>query len=246
MRNNGTLAKGKKLTQGSTFKKRDGSLTNYSCIACLICTQRRVCNSHLTRVSLLGLSLGFEDEKKNGEFSCINSIFSYIPSFLSDPLNSGRALAVIMRKSQTNSEFFPETLTRPYLSALPSPVVERGGNVILRCQGHCQNVTFMLGKLQDSGYRQEQRSAGHAAEFFLTYLEPEDSGTYFCAYKAMDSQEWSEKSEHLQLEVTGEKGSFRSVLEAHIPCPLMEPAWGKKNPGNKDRCDWLSVENWGW
>ncbi|XP_077613191.1 V-set and transmembrane domain-containing protein 1 isoform X1 [Crocuta crocuta] len=119
----------------------------------------------------LGLSLGFEDEKKN------------------------------------------ETLTRPYLSALPSPVVERGGNVILRCQGHCQNVTFMLGKLQDSGYRQEQRSAGHAAEFFLNYLEPKDSGTYFCAYKAMDSQEWSEKSEHLQLEVTDDHDKRRGPPE---------------------------------
>ncbi|XP_029780619.1 V-set and transmembrane domain-containing protein 1-like isoform X2 [Suricata suricatta] len=116
----------------------------------------------------LGLSMGFEDEKKN------------------------------------------ETLTKPYLSALPSPVVEWGGNVTLRCQGHFQNVTFMLGKLQDSGYREEQRSAGHTAEFFLTNLEPKDSGTYFCAYKTMASQEWSEQSEHLQLEVTDDRGKHRA------------------------------------
>uniref|UniRef100_A0A8C9JS50 V-set and transmembrane domain containing 1 n=1 Tax=Panthera tigris altaica TaxID=74533 RepID=A0A8C9JS50_PANTA len=124
----------------------------------------------------LGLSLGFEDEKKN------------------------------------------ETLTKPYLSALPSPVVEQGRNVTLRCLGHRHNVTFMLGKLQDSGYRQEQRSAGYEAEFLLTHLERKDAGTYFCAYKTMDSQEWSEESEHLQLEVTGEKGTTRSTIAATCSC----------------------------
>ncbi|XP_040489827.1 V-set and transmembrane domain-containing protein 1 isoform X3 [Ursus maritimus] len=63
------------------------------------------------------------------------------------------------------------------------------------------NVTFTLGKLQDSGYRQEQRSTGHKAEFLLTHLEPKDAGMYFCAYKTMDSQEWSGESDYLQLEV---------------------------------------------
>ncbi|GAB5581473.1 V-set and transmembrane domain-containing protein 1 isoform X3 [Prionailurus iriomotensis] len=116
----------------------------------------------------MGLSLGFEVEKKN------------------------------------------ETLTKPYLSALPSPLVEQGHNVTLRCLGHCHNVTFMLGKLQDSGYRQEQRSAGYEAEFLLTHLEPKDAGMYFCAYKTMDSQEWSEESEHLQLEVTDDRNKRRA------------------------------------
>ncbi|XP_030154243.1 V-set and transmembrane domain-containing protein 1-like isoform X2 [Lynx canadensis] len=103
-----------------------------------------------------------------------------------------------------------ETLTKPYLSALPSPVVEQGRNVTLRCLGHRHNVTFMLGKLQDSGYRQEQRSAGYEAEFLLTHLEPKDAGTYFCAYKTMGSQEWSEESEHLQLEVTDDRNKRRA------------------------------------
>ncbi|XP_034493672.1 V-set and transmembrane domain-containing protein 1 isoform X4 [Ailuropoda melanoleuca] len=94
-----------------------------------------------------------------------------------------------------------ETLPKPSLSALSSLVVGHGGNVTLRCQSHFQNVTFTLGKLQDSGYRQEQRSTGHKAEFLLTHLEPKDAGMYFCTYKTMDSQEWSGESDYLQLEV---------------------------------------------
>ncbi|XP_045645357.1 V-set and transmembrane domain-containing protein 1-like isoform X4 [Ursus americanus] len=94
-----------------------------------------------------------------------------------------------------------ETLPKPSLSALSSLVVGHRGNVTLRCQSHFQNVTFTLGKLQDSGYRQEQRSTGHKAEFLLTHLEPKDAGMYFCAYKTMDSQEWSGESDYLQLEV---------------------------------------------
>ncbi|XP_021537992.1 V-set and transmembrane domain-containing protein 1 [Neomonachus schauinslandi] len=94
-----------------------------------------------------------------------------------------------------------ETLPKPSLSALSSLVVGHRDNVTLRCQSHFQNVTFMLGKLEDSGYRQEQRSTGHKAEFLLTHLEPKDAGMYLCAYKTMVSQEWSGESEYLQLKV---------------------------------------------
>ncbi|XP_077919143.1 V-set and transmembrane domain-containing protein 1 isoform X3 [Halichoerus grypus] len=96
-----------------------------------------------------------------------------------------------------------ETLPKPSLGALSSLVVGRRDNVTLRCQSHFQNVTFMLGKLEDSRYRQEQRSTGHKAEFLLTHLEPKDAGMYFCAYKTMVSQEWSGESEYLQLKVKG-------------------------------------------
>ncbi|XP_044116417.1 V-set and transmembrane domain-containing protein 1-like [Neovison vison] len=118
----------------------------------------------------LGLSLGFEDEKKN------------------------------------------ETLPKPSFSALSSLVVGYRGNVTLRCQSHFQNVTFMLGKLQDSRYRQEQRSTGHKAEFLLTHLEPKDAGMYFCAYKTMVSQEWSGESEYLQLKVRANRLIFAATF----------------------------------
>uniref|UniRef100_A0A452QL12 Immunoglobulin domain-containing protein n=1 Tax=Ursus americanus TaxID=9643 RepID=A0A452QL12_URSAM len=111
-----------------------------------------------------------------------------------------------------------ETLPKPSLSALSSLVVGHRGNVTLRCQSHFQNVTFTLGKLQDSGYRQEQRSTGHKAEFLLTHLEPKDAGMYFCAYKTMDSQEWSGESDYLQLEVKGEKGRGSWVAQSLSIC----------------------------
>ncbi|XP_016072666.1 PREDICTED: V-set and transmembrane domain-containing protein 1-like [Miniopterus natalensis] len=61
----------------------------------------------------------------------------------------------------------------------------------------------MLGKWRDPGYRKEQSSGGYDAEFLLTGLAPKNAGMYFCAYKMTGSHEWSEKSEYLQLEVTG-------------------------------------------
>lgn len=135
---------------------------------------------------------------------------------------------VIKMKSQTNSDFFPEKLPKPSLSALPRSVVERSSNVTLKCQCHFQNVTFMLGKLQDSGYEKEQSSAGHDAEFLLMNLEPKNAGTYFCAYKITGSHEWSEKSEHLQLVVTGEKGSLGSAPWHTFSCAGI---WqGRKEP----------------
>nr|XP_035921319.1 V-set and transmembrane domain-containing protein 1-like isoform X2 [Halichoerus grypus] len=120
-----------------------------------------------------------------------------------------------------------ETLPKPSLGALSSLVVRHRDNVTLRCQSHFQNVTFMLGKLEDSRYRQEQRSTGHKAEFLLTHLEPKDAGMYFCAYKTMVSQEWSGESEYLQLKVkddhnghgaTGVKNANGLIFAATFSC----------------------------
>ncbi|PNI92289.1 VSTM1 isoform 3 [Pan troglodytes] len=91
---------------------------------------------------------------------------------------------------------------KPSLHAWPSSVVEAESNVTLKCQAHSQNVTFVLRKVNDSGYKQEQSSAEKEAEFPFTDLKPKDAGRYFCAYKTAASHEWSESSEHLQLVVT--------------------------------------------
>lgn len=95
-----------------------------------------------------------------------------------------------------------EELPRPSISAWPSSVVKCKSNVTLRCWTHFQNVTVTLGKLHNSGYQQELRSAGKEAEFHLTNLQPEDAGGYFCAYRTATSHRWSRQSQHLQLVVT--------------------------------------------
>ncbi|XP_057170640.1 V-set and transmembrane domain-containing protein 1-like [Ursus arctos] len=125
-----------------------------------------------------------------------------------------------------------ETLPKPSLSALSSSVVGHRGNVTLRCQSHFQNVTFTLGKLQDSGYRQEQRSTGHKAEFLLTHLEPKDAGMYFCAYKTMDSQEWSGESDYLQLEVKEASTELPgSVADRPKSCLAAHTCWAQLDQG---------------
>nr|ACB21248.1 V-set and transmembrane domain containing 1 precursor (predicted) [Plecturocebus moloch] len=95
-----------------------------------------------------------------------------------------------------------EKLSKPSLHAWPSWVVEAGSNVTLKCRAHSQNVTFTLRKVNDSAYQREQSSAGNEADFPFTDLKPEAAGRYFCAYRTAVSHEWSESSEHLQLEVT--------------------------------------------
>ncbi|XP_035305040.1 V-set and transmembrane domain-containing protein 1 isoform X2 [Cricetulus griseus] len=95
-----------------------------------------------------------------------------------------------------------EELPRPSISAWPSSEVKPKSNVTLRCRTHFQNVTVTLGKLHNSGYQRELRSAGKEAEFHLTNLQPEDAGGYFCAYRTAASPRWSAKSQHLQLVVT--------------------------------------------
>uniref|UniRef100_A0A8D1S696 V-set and transmembrane domain containing 1 n=1 Tax=Sus scrofa TaxID=9823 RepID=A0A8D1S696_PIG len=101
-----------------------------------------------------------------------------------------------------------EKLPKPQLHALPSSEIKRHSSVTFRCQSEVQNVTFMLGKLQDSGYRREQNTGRQDAEFLLVNLDSEDAGQYFCAYRTTVSQEWSEESDHLQLTVTDTKAIF--------------------------------------
>uniref|UniRef100_A0A0D9S5I1 V-set and transmembrane domain containing 1 n=1 Tax=Chlorocebus sabaeus TaxID=60711 RepID=A0A0D9S5I1_CHLSB len=95
-----------------------------------------------------------------------------------------------------------EKLPKPSLHAWPSSVVEARSNVTLKCQAPSKNVTFILLKENDSGYKQEQFSTENEAEFHFTDLKLKDAGSYFCAYKTTASHEWSESSERLQLVIT--------------------------------------------
>ncbi|XP_017727269.1 PREDICTED: V-set and transmembrane domain-containing protein 1 isoform X2 [Rhinopithecus bieti] len=105
-----------------------------------------------------------------------------------------------------------EKLPKPSLHAWPSSVVEAQSNVTLKCQAPFQNVTLMLYKVNDSGYKQEQISTENEAEFLFTDLKLKDAGSYFCAYKTTASHEWSESSEHLQLVITDTRTIFVAIF----------------------------------
>ncbi|XP_065755040.1 V-set and transmembrane domain-containing protein 1 [Phocoena phocoena] len=83
-----------------------------------------------------------------------------------------------------------EKFFKSLLHALPSSEVEHSSNVTLKCQSDVQNVTFVLGKLQDSGYKQECNSTGQDTKFLLTDLKPKDAGQYFCTYKTVAVEKW--------------------------------------------------------
>ncbi|XP_069919027.1 V-set and transmembrane domain-containing protein 1 isoform X2 [Oryctolagus cuniculus] len=135
----------------------------------------------------LGLCLGYEEETRRP----------------SESPPSGRRVSPAPLPPAPPPGSSPETLPKPSLSAWPSWVVEPGGNVTLRCRVPFQNVSVMLGRLGDPRYRQERRLAGAAAEFPLGGLEPQDAGSYSCAYRTSASREWSAHSEYVQLVVTG-------------------------------------------
>uniref|UniRef100_A0A8C0DSJ4 V-set and transmembrane domain containing 1 n=1 Tax=Balaenoptera musculus TaxID=9771 RepID=A0A8C0DSJ4_BALMU len=83
-----------------------------------------------------------------------------------------------------------EKFSKSLLHALPSSEVEHSSNVTLKCQSDVQNVTFVLGKLQDSGCKQECNSTGQDTKFLLTDLKPKDAGQYFCTYKTVAVEKW--------------------------------------------------------
>uniref|UniRef100_A0A2K5YZG1 V-set and transmembrane domain containing 1 n=1 Tax=Mandrillus leucophaeus TaxID=9568 RepID=A0A2K5YZG1_MANLE len=113
-----------------------------------------------------------------------------------------------------------EKLPKPSLHARPSLVVEARSNVTLKCQAPSKNVTFILLKVNDSGYKQEQFSTEDEAEFHFTDLKLKDAGSYSCAYKTTASHEWSESSEHLQLVITGSSPEESTKRISH--CKLSE------------------------
>ncbi|XP_025221670.1 V-set and transmembrane domain-containing protein 1 [Theropithecus gelada] len=105
-----------------------------------------------------------------------------------------------------------EKLPKPSLHARPSSVVEARSNVTLKCQAPSKNVTFILRKVNDPGYKQEQFSTEDEAEFHFTDLKLKDAGSYFCAYKTTASHEWSESSEYLQLVTTDTRTIFVAIF----------------------------------
>ncbi|XP_043849957.1 immunoglobulin superfamily member 1-like [Dromiciops gliroides] len=91
------------------------------------------------------------------------------------------------------------TLPRPTLWALPSPVVPKGADVTLRCQGHLGSDRFQLWK--DGELREERHASWQLAEFVLRKVDDvRDARSYSC--RSGQGPWWSELSEPLVLVVT--------------------------------------------
>ncbi|XP_072471556.1 osteoclast-associated immunoglobulin-like receptor [Notamacropus eugenii] len=95
---------------------------------------------------------------------------------------------------------FSDPLPRPTLWAVPSPVVHRGANVTLRCQGHLGSDRFQL--WQDGDLKEERNASWQQTEFVLRNVEDlRNGGSYSC--RSRQGPLWSEFSEVLALVVTG-------------------------------------------
>ncbi|XP_043849956.1 immunoglobulin superfamily member 1-like [Dromiciops gliroides] len=104
----------------------------------------------------------------------------------------GLCLHWVMRAQMT-------TLPRPSLWAVPSPVVPKGADVTLRCQGHLGSDRFQLWK--DGELREERNASWELAEFVLRKVDDViDARSYRC--RSGQGPWWSELSEPLALVVT--------------------------------------------
>uniref|UniRef100_A0A5F8GV67 Ig-like domain-containing protein n=1 Tax=Monodelphis domestica TaxID=13616 RepID=A0A5F8GV67_MONDO len=96
-----------------------------------------------------------------------------------------------------------DRLPKPSLRAENGSVVPHGGAVTLRCRGSWEAEDWQLEKR--GGYKwspKAGRPAGNEVEFSLPSVTPHNAGTYQCLYRHSSSW-WSERSDPLELVVTG-------------------------------------------
>ncbi|XP_072463633.1 leukocyte immunoglobulin-like receptor subfamily A member 6 isoform X2 [Notamacropus eugenii] len=93
-----------------------------------------------------------------------------------------------------------DPIARPTLWAVPSPVVPKGANMTLRCQGHLESDRFQLWK--DGELREERNSSWQQTDFVLRNVDDlRDGRSYSC--RSGQGPLWTEFSEALALMVTG-------------------------------------------
>uniref|UniRef100_A0A8C7BKE9 Ig-like domain-containing protein n=1 Tax=Neovison vison TaxID=452646 RepID=A0A8C7BKE9_NEOVI len=94
-------------------------------------------------------------------------------------------------------------LPRPSIWAEPGPVIPWGQPVNIVCQGPAESATFRLEKKGTSSYKDEENPGQETqARFTIAKVDEDTAGLYHCRYHTYAS--WSEPSEDLKLEVTGE------------------------------------------
>ncbi|XP_078002397.1 leukocyte immunoglobulin-like receptor subfamily A member 3 [Phascolarctos cinereus] len=129
------------------------------------------------------------------------------------------------------------SLPKPFLSALPGPVVAPGGELILWCRRPSESfdwlVTFSLLKSGTQEPLQKKDLVYSQAKFSLKSLGVQDSGNYRCIYYETSSPHVkSEPSDVLEIWVTGlslgqamevRNGSLSKPHLQALPAPVVAP-----------------------
>ena len=117
-------------------------------------------------------------------------------------------------------------MPRPSLSLHPSQGVSLGDNVTLRC--HLPRLAAWVWLYQERGwsYNKGKEKEQNVAEFFFVSTKREHAGRYRCQYRVSWSVGASEKSDPVELVLTGEDtGDSKWLwLLPTGPCPTAVPS----------------------
>ncbi|XP_068952819.1 immunoglobulin superfamily member 1-like [Petaurus breviceps papuanus] len=146
------------------------------------------------------LSVGAQDA---GNYSCVYH-WRMSPYQVSEP-------------SEVLEIWVTDALPKPSLSAQPGPEVASGANVTLLCWGPSWGSKFALYKEGDEKNLLSMDPSPDGAQFFLTHVTPQDSGSYSCSYQRVTNGSlWTQRSDPLQLIVRASDPSY--TLIATLRC----------------------------
>ena len=125
-----------------------------------------------------------------------------------------------MASSKLTTSTFVGVYRKPSLLAQPSPLVQSGQNVTLKC---CSEIVFDSFILHREGVMEsplhlvgQLHDGGSQATFLMGPVTTAHAGTYRCFGSTnYSSYEWSTPSDPLNITITGE--SFQTC-----PCPLWD------------------------